>query len=347
MSARFPPERLLGFARDCAARLGLGEDDAALLADTLVQAELWGHPSHGLLRLFWYGARIQSGAIDVGARLERTADAGALATIDGGDGLGQRVAAAAIDLAIEKAKAQGVGCVSARRSGHFGTAMYFTRRAAEAGCVGLLTTNSSPAMPAFGGVEKRVGANPWSIAAPAGRYPPLMLDISNTAVARGKLYAAEARGEAIPEGWAIGPDGAPTIDPSVGIAGSILPMAGHKGYAISVMMDMLSGVLSGGGFGAEITGPYASTGASNVGHLAIAIDVAACRTLAAFERDMERMIEALKAGPRAPGVDEIFYPGELEARSEAALRAGGAPIPEATVETLNAGAREIGAPPLA
>ncbi len=345
MAVRIEADRLRAFAAASGLRLGLGEDDARLLADTLVQADLWGHASHGIMRLFWYGERIRTGAIKPRAAAQRVVDAGAIAVIDGGDGLGQRMAAEAMALAVEKARTHGVGAVSVRNSGHFGTAMYYTRRAAAEGCVGLLTTNASPAMAPVGGREKRVGNNPWSIAAPAGRHGPMCLDIANTAVARGKLYAAKARGEAIPEGWAVDASGAPTTDPAAGIAGTILPMAGHKGYAIAVMMDALSGVLSGGLFGAAITGPYMPTGASGAGHLAIALDIAAFRPLSAFVADMERLVDALKATPKAPGAEEIFFPGEPESRAEA--RAGGmVALPEDVARDLDAGARAIGAPPL-
>lgn len=313
---------------------GVPEGSARLVAESLVQADLWGHPSHGVLRLFWYIDRIANGATDAEATPEIVSDAGALVTLDGRDGIGQVVAAAAIDTAIARARAHGIGAVAVRNSGHFGTAMYWTRRAAEAGCLGYLTTNASPAMAPWGGREKRLGTNPWSWAAPAGRYPPMMLDIANTAVARGKIYQAKARGETIPEGWAIDGEGRATTDPATAIAGTILPMAGHKGYAVAALTDVLSGVLSGSAFGTGVTGPYMPEGRSGAGHLAIAIDIAACRPLADFTADMERLIEQLKATPRAEGVDEIFYPGEPEARHAAAAARDGIVLAPGTVRDL-------------
>lgn len=336
------PEALRRFAAACYVRLGVPEAAARLLADSLVQADLWGHQSHGVMRVFWYAARMKSGALDVAAEPQVISDAGALKLIDGKDGIGQLAAARAMDEAVAAAKAHGVGAASVRNSGHFGTAMYFTRRAAAAGCIGFLSTNASPAMAPWGGMAKRVGNNPWSWAAPAGRYPPMMLDIANTAAARGKLYLARQRGEAIPAGWAMDAEGRATTDPAAGIAGTILPMAGHKGYAVAVLMDVLSGVLSGSGFGTAVTGPYMPEGRSGVGHLAIAVDIAACRPLAAFEADMERMIEGLKSAPRAPGVAEIFYPGEIEARNETRHLAEGIALPEATRDELGRGGAKLG-----
>jgi LDH2 family malate/lactate/ureidoglycolate dehydrogenase len=340
------PQRAARFATSVYRHLGLPPEDAALLADTLVQADLWGHQSHGLLRTFWYARRLQSGATRAVTAPRLEVDAGAIAVLDGQDGVGQVIAARAMDEAIARAKAHGIGAVAVRNSGHFGTAMYFTRRAAAADCIGLLTTNASPAMAPWGGREKRVGNNPWSIAAPAGNAAPMVLDIANTVVARGKLYLARQRGEAIPEGWAIDAEGRATVDPAAGIAGNILPFAGHKGYAIATMMDVLSGVLSGSHFGAGVTGPYVPEGRSGVGHLAIALNIAAFRPLGDFQRDMESMIADLKAVPRAPGVEEIFYPGELEARAEARQRRDGIVYPEDTLAELEAGARDLGIPPL-
>ena len=339
---RVAPGALRDFASECYRALGLPDADAALVADTLVQADLWGHPSHGVMRLFWYAARLRSGATRVDALPQLIGGTGAIALMDGGDGMGQVAAQAAMTQAIAAARAHGIGAVAMRNAGHFGTAMYFTRQAAAAGCIGFLCTNASPAMAPWGGTEKRVGTNPWSWAAPAGRHAPLMLDIANTAVARGKLYAAQARGEAIPHGWAIDAQGLPTTDPAAGIAGTILPMAGHKGYAIAMVMDMLSGVLSGSAFGAAVVGPYEPEGRSGVGHLALAIDIAALRPLAEFEADMEALIAEMKATPRAVGVDEIVYPGELEARSAAQLTAKGIPLPPALAEELRRDARTLG-----
>lgn len=335
-------DHLCAFVTECYLAMGVPETSAALVADTLVQADLWGHQSHGVMRTFWYAARLQSGAMNGAAQPTPDPTALAISTMDGLGGLGQVAAQTAMTQAINAAQTHGIGAVSVRNSGHFGTAMYFTRAAAQAGCIGFLSTNASPAMAPWGGLEKRVGTNPWSWAAPAGSHPPMMLDVANTAVARGKLYLARQRGTPIPEGWAIDAEGRATTDAATGIAGTILPMAGHKGYAMATIVDMLSGVLSGSGFGASITGPYVPTGTSGVGHLAIAIDIAACRPLAAFDADMETLIAELKATPRAPGVDEIFYPGELEARNEAQAFASGIDLPDATAQELRDQAQAIG-----
>ena len=332
---------LRAFGTEVYRALGMEDDTAALVADSLVQADLWGHPSHGVMRLFWYAVRLESGAMSPSA-VPELAGKGALLTMDGHDGVGQRVAKAAMTEAIRAAKTHGIGAVAVRNSGHFGTAMYYTRMAAEAGCIGFLSANASPAMAPWGGLDKRLGTNPWSWAAPAGRHAPFMLDIANTAVARGKLYNAKARGEPIPQGWAMDADGRPTTDAAAGIAGTILPMAGHKGYAIAMMVDMVSGVLTGSAFGTGVTGPYVPEGRSGAGHLALAIDIAAARPIAAFEADMEALIDEIKSSRPSPGAPGIFYPGELEAASDTRLRATGIDLPQSVVDDLRRNAERIG-----
>jgi len=343
---RLSVDRLSEFCSTAYLALGLPEIDAVLLADSLVQADLWGHQSHGVMRTFWYGKRIQSGATKAVSTPELVIDGGAIAVMDGKDGIGQVVTARAMQEAIERSGKHGIGAVAVRNSGHFGTAMYFTRMAASAGCIGFLSTNASPAMAPWGGRSKLIGTNPWSIAAPAGRYPPMMLDVANTAVARGKLYVAGKKGEAIPEGWAIDTEGRSTTDPAMGIAGNILPMAGHKGYAIAAMMDVLSGVLSGSRFADGVVGPYMAEGRSGVGHLVMVLNIEAFRPLKEFIADTESLIESIKRTPLAAGAKEVFYPGEPEARAEEHHRAVGIEIPRETLAELNAGARMLGITPL-
>ena len=339
---RIAPGRLLAFATAVYVRAGMPEEDARLAADTLVQADLWGHQSHGVMRLSWYVARLKSGVCNPVAAPELAVDAGAVAVLDGKDGMGQVLTARAMQEAISRAKAHGIGAVALRNSNHFGTAMYFTLMAARAGCVGFLSTNASPAMAPWGGRRKAVGTNPWSWAAPAGSKPPMVLDIANTGVARGKIYLARQKGLPIPEGWAIDAAGAPTTNPAEAIEGIILPMAGHKGYAIAVMMDMLSGVLTGSAFGTGVRGPYQAEHRSGAGQFMIALDINAFQPLAEFGARMESCIAELKSVPLAQGFDEIVYPGEIEARNEARHRAEGLLLPEDTLADLRRLAKEMG-----
>ena len=337
---RVDPTALADFATAVCARAGVPEADARLIADTLVQADLWGHQSHGVLRLGWYLARLRTGAMRAVTTPEFVMDSGAVAVVDGHDGVGQVLAAFAMKAAIARAKAHGIGAVGVRDSNHFGTAMYYSLMAPREGCVAFLTTNASPAMAPWGGREKRVGNNPWSIAAPAGRHAPMVMDIANTGVARGKVYLARQRGEAIPEGWAINAAGAPTTDAQEAIDGLILPMAAHKGYVISMMMDMLAGVLTGSGFGTQVNGPYLADRQSHCGHLMIAMDIDAFQPEAEFAVRMEQLVASIKAVPVAKGFDEVFYPGEIESRNDAKHRAEGLLLPADTLADLRKIAHE-------
>ncbi|MDB5543111.1 MAG: putative oxidoreductase YbiC [Hyphomicrobiales bacterium] len=338
------PQALRDFATAIYEKLGMPPADAQLAADTLVQADLWGHQSHGVMRLSWYAARLESGVARPVAAPELVVDAGAVAVIDGHDGMGQVLTAYGARDAIRRAKAHGIGAVAIRNSNHFGTAMYFTLMAPPEGCIMFLSTNASPAMAPWGGREKRVGNNPWSWAAPAGRHAPMVLDLANTAVARGKIYLARQRRETIPLGWALDAEGTPTSDPAAAISGLIAPMGAHKGYAISVMMDVLSGVLSGSSFGPHVHGPYEPKKRSGAGHLLIALNISAFGPPDAFAAQMDSMIEGLKGAPLAPGVDEIFYPGEIEARNDTRNRETGLDLPTDTLADLRALGERLGVP---
>jgi LDH2 family malate/lactate/ureidoglycolate dehydrogenase len=269
-------------------------------------------------------------------------DHGAVVVLDGHHGIGQVVTDRAVTLGVERAREHGVSAVGVRHSGHFGTAAYFTRRAAEAGCVAFLSTNASPAMAPWGGRKKAVGTNPWSIAAPAGRHGVVVMDLANTAVARGKIYLAAERGTDIPEGWAAAEDGTPTTDAAAAVHGLILPMAGPKGYVISFMMDVLSGVLTGSAYGDGVAGPYEPGERSGAGHLLLTIDVAAMGEPEEFARRMEDLVDRTRESPTAAWADQVLVPGELEDRTAARLEAEGVPVASTTWASLTELGREAG-----
>lgn len=324
------------------AAAGVPPEDAALVAETLVKADLWGHSSHGVLRAPWYLDRIAHGVMTPVTQPERVVDAGAIALWDGKDGIGQVITRDAMLAAIAKAKQHGVGIVSVRYSNHHGALGYYTRLAAQAGCIGMLAANGGPAMAPWGGRTKVLGNNPWSIATPAGKHPPIVLDMANTLVARGKIFLARQKGVAIPEGWAIDAEGRPTTDPVAALGGVILPMAEHKGYAITLMMDVLAGALSGSQMLTGVNSPFHTDRRSGSGHFVLALDVGRFGPLAEYETRIEAMIAEIKAAPRATGVAEIFYPGEMEARNEARHLAEGLDLPNKTIRDLAESAERLG-----
>ena len=341
-ATRIDANALIDFATAVYASAGMPEADARLVADTLVQADLWGHQSHGVLRLGWYLDRIRNGVMKPVTTPEFVVDAGAVAVIDGHDGVGHVLTELARKEAVKRAKLHGIAVVGVRMSNHFGTCMYYTRLGALDGCVMLLTTNGGPAMAPWGGRKKIIGTNPWSVAAPAGKRPPLLVDMAATGVARGKIYLARNKQLPIPLGWAINSEGAPTTDPQEAIDGIILPMAEHKGYAIAMMVDMLSGVLTGSGFLSAVHSPYKTAEKSNCGHLMVAMNIAAFQPLAQFENRMEEFISEIKSVPLAKGHDEVFYPGEIEANNDVRNRLEGLQLPEDTVADLRRIAKDTG-----
>lgn len=341
------PRALRHFVQQVYERAGVPPDDAALVADSLVQADLWGHQSHGVLRMSWYFRRLQSGAMRPVTSVATVRERPGVAVLDGGDGIGQVIAAHAMHLAIRKAKSQGLATVAVRHSNHFGTLMYFTRMAAQAGCIAFLATNGGPAMAPWGGAKRKVvGNNPWSIAAPVPGRAPIVLDIANTGVARGKIYLARQRGEAIPAGWALDADGAPTTDPQAAIDGLILPMAQHKGYAIAAVMDVLAGVLSGSHFLSGVASPFHFDRRSGAGHFLTVHDIEAFMARGEYDRRIEAFIRELKAAPLAQGCDEIRYPGEVEAQAAERHAREGLRLPIDTWTDLGAIAAETGTLPL-
>ncbi|MFD3486567.1 Ldh family oxidoreductase [Streptomyces sp. NPDC058665] len=344
MTTLVDPQRLIRFGSEVLASLDVPAADAGLVADSLVTADLWGHPSHGVLRLPWYAARLRSGAVRARTRPVLVTDSGAIAVLDGRDGIGQVVADLATRDAVDRAQTHGVGVVAVRNSNHFGTAAYWTRRMADRGCVGILTTNGSPAMAPWGGTRKTVGANPWSVATPGGQHPPVVLDIANTGVARGKIYAAAQRGERIPDTWAFDEHGVPTTDPEVAVHGLLAPMAGHKGYGISFVMDVLSGVLTGSGYGTDVAGPYVPDLPSRCGHLVLALRIDALMPDEEFAARVDDLIVRTKAVPTAPDVAEILYPGEPEVRAERDGATAGVRLPDRAVSELSELGTSCGVP---
>ena len=336
------PENLQTSIAKIYQTFGLTEDKAALLADTLVMADLWGHSSHGVMRTSWYAARLKSRVMDPFAELEIKTDTGPLLAIDGHNGIGQYITNEAVDLVAARAKTYGIACASIARSGHFGTAMYYTKRLADKNMIGFLATNASPAMAPCGGAEKLVGNNPQSWSAPTALDAPFILDIAHTEVARGKIYLAKEKKEPIPDHWALNKDGMPTTNPSEAILGTLLPMAGHKGFGLSAMMDILSGILSGSAFGTSVNGPYVPDQPSGVGHFLCAINIAQLRRVEAFTEDMQQMIARWKASRKQADIAEIFYPGEKEYLHYEKCKKQGLKLAEETVINLHALAESCG-----
>lgn len=344
-TVRVGPRALLDLVAAVFRTLGVPETDAALVADTLVASDLAAHASHGVYRVRWYADRIRSGVMQPVTQSQAVQDSPSVLVLDGQDGVGQVIAHQAMGEAVKRAKAFGVAAVAVRYSNHFGRAAYYTQEAAAQDCIGILTTNASPGIAPWGGRRAAIGNNPWSIAAPAGAYPPVVLDLANTMVARGKIYVARRRGEAIPDTWALDSSGRPTTDPAAALGGLLQPMGGHKGYGISFMMDVLSGVLTGAEFATGVSGPYQSERRSGVGHLCIALNIAHFMDLSTFHERMDTLIAEVKAVPTVEGFEEVFYPGEREHRARTEYLELGVPVEAGTLDDVLKLAEELGIQP--
>jgi uncharacterized oxidoreductase len=333
--------------RDFAAQILMAAETpratAARVADALVESNLVGHDSHGVLRLPQYVKAIQAGTLNPAGELKIVRDSLATALIDCGRTFGQAAAEHGMALAIEKAAQCGTGTVVLQHCDHIGRLGEYVVSAARRGYIGQVICNGSDPggiVAPFGGMGRALGANPiaWSI--PNGSEFPIFLDFATSVVAQGKLAVAADRGEDIPEGWLLDKHGQPTRKPQDQLDGGvILPFGGHKGYALSMMIEAIGGGLSGAGF--AITPGYRW----DQGTVLTAIDVNAFQPLAEFEQEVVELARRLKETPLAAGFDEILMPGELEWRSRAQRARDGIPIPQNTWDRLAQLAAGLGVAP--
>lgn len=320
---RFPADVLRGIAVRVLRASGASEDEAPTVADLLVDANLTGHDSHGILRLPQYVGMVRNGSILPGAPLKIVRETPATAVLDGGWGFGQVIARKAVEMAVAKAMTSAVGAVAVRCCNHIARLGAYVTAASDAGALGLLLVNGhagDQGVAPYGGIARRLGTNPFAVAVPSAEGPPVVLDVTTSVVAGGKLRVYRARGEPIPEGWLIDASGLPTTDPNVYFdppRGALLPFGGHKGYGLSVMIDLLVGTLSG-------VGPSAPDAPrSGNALLAIAIDIERFRPVVDFRGQVRDFIAYLKSSPRMAGTLEVLAPGERAFRlKERRLREG-------------------------
>jgi uncharacterized oxidoreductase len=307
-------------------RLGAPRENAATVAKHLVEANLAGHDSHGVIRVPQYFELIREGKLKPAGTMQVTREMGSAAMVDGSAGFGQVIGRDAMLLAIKIAQSGAIGAVTVRNCHHTGRIGTYTQMAAEAGLVGLAMVNSGgggQAVAPFGGTGRRLSTNPISIAAPTGGPFPVVLDMASSIAPEGKVRTYYQAGKQLPAGWTIDAEGNPTTDPNhfYGTpSGALLPLggsAGHKGFALGFMIDVLAGALTGAGS----CQPGPTTPGD--GMLAIAIDVRQFGPLAAFQDRVAQLSAHVKSSPTAAGVERIYVPGEVEAvRREQRLREG-------------------------
>ncbi len=345
-SIRVDAEVLVSACRAILEREGVPADDADFVASTLVEADLRGIHSHGILRLGRYVRELRNRVTNPTPHI-RIADEGpAVARVDGDGGLGPLVGRFAMRTCIEKARTAGSATVTAFRSRHFGTAGYYALMAREADLVGISMTVASPRLAPTGGTLPLFGNNPLALSVPGDQAFPLLVDFASGRTGAGRLELAAAQGESIPSGLARDLAGNDTTDPQIGLKGSIIPIAEHKGYGLTLFIEILAGLLGGAPyFGIAREQVERHMHDKGIGHFFMAIDPSRFMPIGEFKAAVGRMVEGIKSSPRMPGTDEILVPGELEFRKRNAGLRDGIPLAAATVESLremaNACGREI------
>lgn len=328
-------EDLRRFTTEVFTRHGLSDDDARQIAQDLVEADLRGVDSHGVARIPIYAERLRRKAVNPGPKIRVERTTAAVAHVDGDHGMGFVVGRRAMAEAIAMAQEAGVGLVGIKRSTHYGMAALYVMQAVEAGMIGLAFTNSSPAMPVWGGRSLFLGASPFAAAAPAKRNGAFVLDMAMTVTARGKVRLAAERGEAIAPGIALDAEGRPTTDARAAMEGVLLPFGGAKGSGFAMLMEVMAGVLTGAAFGGDVKSLYFDfSGPQDVGHLFIAIRPDLFMPKDMFLARMDVLIERAKACPPAAGFEEVMVAGEPEARTRAARALTGIPLSAEVYEAL-------------
>lgn len=340
------PERLRAFAYDVFVRLGMDHADAELLADYFLWADLRGLPFVGIRRLPEFVGRLRSGGTEIGSGQGLTIlhERAAFAVVDAKHTFAQIAGVRSMRLAMEKARSAGVGVVVVRNTTSAGALGHLAMVAADGGMVGMAINNTAPVVAPWGGSTGVMGAQPFAVSSPAGRHPPLLLDMTNTAMSMVRMHEYERRGEPIPEGAALAADGRPTTDPATAIRGVLLP-AGHRAYGLAVLWEVISGVLAGGEiFGGDVGLPGQLERPMGVSLYLMAVDPTAAMPYDTFTARVDQLIDQLHDSPTASGADSVKVPGERSQATARVRRTSGIPIPADVAQSLAAMGADLGVP---
>jgi ureidoglycolate dehydrogenase (NAD+) len=326
---------------------GVGAKDAQLTADVLVTTDSWGVATHGTKLLRGYGRRLRAGGLNPKGVPKILQEGPAWALIDGDLALGMVTSVFATKTAIAKARTTGIALTVVRNSCHFGAAGFYAHLAAQEKMIAIAVANDTPSVAAPGSKGPVFGSNPFAFASPGGTHPPIMLDMSTAVVAGGKVWQSVAAGKPVPEGWLVDQEGHPTTDGTLyPDKAALLPMGGFKGYGLAMMIDVLSGVLSGAAIrdkvGAWVYNPDTPT---MHGHAFIVIDPKIIGgSLEPFQSGMNELIDGVKSCATVPGNGPLSMPGEHEDSRRAAALKNGIPLRDDIIDTLREAAQEAGVP---
>lgn len=334
-------EKLIRFVTRNFEKLGVPKEDADIAGNVLVQADLRGVDTHGVIRFSphaWYVKWLREGSMTARPNIRVASETASSALLDGDRGMGMVIGHRAMELAIRKAKESGIGIVAVRNSRHYGMSAYYSMMALAHDMIGIAMTNASrQVVPTFGR-EARFGTNPMCFAVPTDKELPFVLDMATTTAAAGKLELAARQGKPIPQGWALNEQAQGTDDPRVAQkARKLLPLGGsreggsHKGYGLAILVEILCGVLTG-----TLTALNADQ--DPLGHFFGAIRIDTFRPIEEFKRDMDRLIRELKSTPPIEGQDRVYTAGEIEFETAAERREHGVPL----LRSVLAGLREVG-----
>jgi LDH2 family malate/lactate/ureidoglycolate dehydrogenase len=335
---------LRAFVEQVYQTLGAFQEDAKTSAEVVVEANLCGVDSHGVRMLPGFVAQARSGKMNPGGRIEVLKETPVIAHWDAHLALGQLVSVLAMKKAVEKAKASGIGFVLVRNSTHWGRAGYYPVLAAREGCIGICFVNTESNMPYWGTREPRIGNNPLSIGAPRAYGEPVVLDMAMSQAAFFKIVLYNREGKKIPLGWGVDEEGRPTDDPAAVLKSRrLVPTGQHKGAGLALMIDIMTGILSGGRFCAELLGDNkGAPHSTGYGKVFLAIDISAFLPLEVFKRRVEELVAYVKGGLPAEGFSEITIPGERSWRERALREKVGIPLDEITLGELKALAEKLG-----
>lgn len=335
--------QLKAFTAALLAGTGVIDSDAAIVAEVIVAASLDGVDTHGISRLPIYLSRILNGRINACPVMTIEYTGASTAIVNGGNGLGQLIAYRSMEVAVELTKKTGIGCVAVCASNHYGASSYFCEMATQKNLIGMAFTNTPPAIAPWGGKRPYFGTNPVAFAFPTNS-DPIIVDMASSVVARGNILKAAKEGRRIPEGWAIDAEGNPTTEAKQALAGAVLPMAGAKGYAMALIVEILAGVVAGAAIGKNVGWIYDDkTEPTNTGHFFAAFDIERFLPYPVYLARMESMVEEIRSIPLAEGIEKIFIPGERRKNIARLRKEQGIEVPGELVTELNEYALEFGA----
>ena len=341
-------DRLAAFIIRALGAAGLAQQDAEIVAGLMVEADLRGSDTHGVIRLPLYVRRIRAGGVNAKPNIRVVNDRPSAALIDGDNAMGHLVMRRAAHLAIDKAKATGVGWVGARMSNHADPAALYVTMPLHHDMIGLyFAVGSNNHLPAWGSNESLLGTNPMAVAVPAHEEPAIVLDMAPTVAAYGKVRLKAQRGEQMPVGWMLDKQGKPLTDPKRADEGHLLPIGDYKGYGLSLIIGILAGALNRAALGRDVVDFVKETGkATNTGHAIAAIAIDAFMPAADFKRSVDRVIRDIRNSQKLPGVERIYLPGEQSHAKFLDRHAHGVPMPKALRDSLDAMARDLNIAPL-